>query len=89
MCVTQSYGLKQAGRLRGHSPPPPFANTLITGSERVHMGFVFAGKMMLEAILHSFKHAGVSGEVQPAPTWQQNACMMVLEMFLTTGCFTQ
>ena len=35
----------------GGAQPPPFANTFITGSERVHMGSVFAGAKILEATL--------------------------------------
>ena len=36
----------------GGAQPPPFANTFITGSERVHMGSVFAGAKILEVSLH-------------------------------------
>ena len=46
---------KISGGLGGGGGPPPFANTIMTGSERVHMGSVFAGRMILEATLLSLK----------------------------------
>ena len=42
---------KKKRRGRGGAAPPPFANTFVTGSERVHMGSVFAGAKILEATL--------------------------------------
>ena len=38
---------------RGRSPPICKHSVVMTGSERVHMGSVFAGRMMLEATLLS------------------------------------
>ena len=51
---------KKAGGLGGggggRSPPPICKhNIFITGSERVHMASVFAGRMILEVFLHSLK----------------------------------
>ena len=41
----------------GWAPPICKHNVFMTGSERVHMGSVFAGRMMLEAtLLSSIKH---------------------------------
>ena len=37
----------------GRSPPICKHSVVMTGSERVHMGSVFAGRMMLEATLLS------------------------------------
>ena len=48
------HGLKrQRGGWGGRSPPSCKHNVVMTGSERVHMGSVFAGRMMLEATLLS------------------------------------
>ena len=47
-------GLKrQRGVGGGAAPPICKHNVVMTGSERVHMGSVFAGKMIPEAMLHS------------------------------------
>ena len=44
-----------------HGLTSPFANTtFMTGSERVHMGSVFAGKMIPEAMLHTKKRGTTS-----------------------------
>ena len=42
-------------------PPPPICkhNVFVTGSGRVHMGSVFAGRMMLEATLLSLKNVNM------------------------------
>ena len=51
---------KKAGRLGGAQPPPICKHSVfMTGSERVHMGSVFAGRMMLEATLLSLKTVNV------------------------------
>ena len=42
---------KKEGRGGGGGGAAPFANTFITGSERVHMGSVSAGAKILEATL--------------------------------------
>ena len=47
------HGVKKSGGLVG-AQPASFANTFITGSEGVHMDFVFAARMIAEAI-HSLK----------------------------------
>ena len=48
------HGLKrQRGGWVGRSPPICKHNVVMTGSERVHMGSVFAGKMIPEAMVHS------------------------------------
>ena len=49
---------KKSGGVGGE--PPPFANTFVTGSERVHMGPVFAGAKILEVSLR-----GVGGGRSP------------------------
>ena len=53
--TTSLHGLKRKPGGWGGEPPPPFANIIVfvTGSERVHMGSVFAGRMILEATLLS------------------------------------
>ena len=44
----------------GRSPPPICKhNVFMTGSERVDMGSVFAGKMIPKAILHILKKTGM------------------------------
>ena len=47
------HGVKKAGGWGGGrgANPPHFANTFITGSEGVDMGFVFAARMIAAAIL--------------------------------------
>ena len=54
--TTGLHGLKRKG-----AQPPPICkhNVFMTGSERVHMGSVFAGKMIPEAILQSLKKTGM------------------------------
>ena len=50
------HGLKrQRGGWGGGGQAPPICkhNVVMSGSERVHMGSVFAGKMTPEAMLHS------------------------------------
>ena len=48
------HGVKKCGGGGGGGASPlPFANTFITGSEGVHMGFAFAARMIAAAILHS------------------------------------
>ena len=59
------HGVKKSGGLGGGAQPHPFANTFITGSERVHMGSVFAGAKILEVSLHSVKEAGGWGGRSP------------------------
>ena len=53
------HGVKKARGLGGGGAQHPLPickhNVFITGSERVHMGSVFAGRMMLEATLLSLK----------------------------------
>ena len=47
-------GLKDSGGVAGGAAPPICKhNVVMTGSERVHMGSVFAGNMIPEAMLHS------------------------------------
>ena len=43
----------------GAAPPICKHKVFMTGSERVHMGSVFAGRMMLEATLHSLKKMSI------------------------------
>ena len=48
------HGLKRKpGGLGGRSPPICKHNVFMTGSEKAHMGSVFAGRMILEATLLS------------------------------------
>ena len=42
------------------------------------MASVFAGRMILEVILHSVKSAGAGEDVAPPPICKQTACMMGL-----------
>ena len=44
---------RKRGGWGGRSPPICKHSVVMTGSERVHMGSVFAGRMMLEATLLS------------------------------------
>ena len=53
---TSLHSLKRkrgGGGLGGAQPPICKHSVVMTGSERVHMGSVFAGRMMLEATLLS------------------------------------
>ena len=69
------HGVKKAGVGGGAQPPPPFANTFITGSEGVHMGFVFVARMIAAAILHSLKiMRGCWRERNPSFANRQPAC---------------
>ena len=82
--VTRKLGGWGGGAAR--SPPPPICthDVFVTGSERGHMGSVFAGRMILDEALYSC--AGVGEDVAP-PICKQTACMMGL--FPTdhgTGC---
>ena len=53
---------KKAGGMGGAQPPAICKhNVFITGSERVHIGSVIAGRMILEAFLHRLKSTGVGG----------------------------
>ena len=60
---------KQARGLGGAQPPPtpPICthDVFITGSERGHMGSVFAGRMILDVALYSLKKCGVWGRRRP------------------------
>ena len=58
------HGLKMkagGGGVGEAQPPPPICkhNVFVTGSGRVHMGSVFAGRMMLEATLLSLKNVNM------------------------------
>ena len=51
---------KTAGGLGGAGPPPICKHSVfMTGSERVHMGSVFAGRMTLEATLLGLKNVNI------------------------------
>ena len=72
------HGLKRQQRGWGGGmgdPPPPICkhNVFMTGSERVHTGSVFAGKMIPEAMLHSYKKGN------HLSNWKQTASMMSFE----------
>ena len=43
------------GGVQGGGQPPSFANTFITSSDGVRMGFVFVARMIAAAILHSLQ----------------------------------
>ena len=73
--TTSVHGLKRKRGAWGAYPPPICKhNVFMTGSEMVHMGSVFAGKMIPEAILHSIKTRGTH-----LPNWKQTASMMSFE----------
>ena len=69
-------GLKDSGGVGGGggaAPPICKHNVVMTGSERVHMGSVFAGNMIPEAMLHSLKKGN------HLSNWKQTASMMSFE----------
>ena len=51
------HGIKKAGGGGGSGggQPPSFANTFITSSDGVRMGFGFVARMIAAAILHSLQ----------------------------------
>ena len=61
------HGVKKKAGGVGGSPPPPICthDVFITGSERGHMGSVFAGRMILEVLLHSLSKRGAWGRRSP------------------------
>ena len=58
---------KKAGGVGGGRSPPPICthDVFITGSERGHMGSVFAGRMILAVALYSLKKCGGWGGRSP------------------------
>ena len=57
------HGVKKSG---GAAPPPICTHDVfITGSERGHMGSVFAGRMILDMALYSLKKARGLGRTSP------------------------
>ena len=57
------HGLKKRGGVGAAPPPPPICKTPLSRVPKVHMGSVFAGKVILEATLRSLKiMPGVWGE---------------------------
>ena len=70
---------KRGGVGGGGGAVPPFANTFITGSEGVHMGFVFVARMIAAACcsdLAQLKNdVGVLAGTQPL-ICKRTACMM-------------
>ena len=63
---TSLHGVKKKSGGVGGAQPPPFANTFITGSEKVPMGSVFAGAKIPEVSCMVLKNAGGWGG-QPPP----------------------
>ena len=61
--TTSLHGLK---RKRGVGGGPPICkhNVFMTGSERVHMGSVFAGRLIVEATLPSLKKRDVPPQLE-------------------------
>ena len=64
----------------GRSPPPPLADT--TEKSRILMGSVLAGRMILEAIVHSSQKC--RGPV--SSVCKQKACTLSFEKFLYHNC---
>ena len=59
---TRMHGVKRKLGVGGGAAPPICKHNLfVMGSERVHMGSDFAGRMILDVALHSLKSTGVGG----------------------------
>ena len=74
------HGVKRNGGVGGGVQPPPICthDVFITGSERGHMGSVFADRMILAVALYSLKKRGGWGGRSP-PVCKWTASMMGLK----------